>query len=212
MNQRLPEMPHLGSEVYAPTMPVWLTNLLRLFSLVFALFVAWLGFHDWSKMPLWVLVIVCIIPPLFLMAAFSAKGWAQYSSRPFFLADYHGMYFKHKEALITHVGKDAPIINEHRKNWLFVPWKNISNIRVSKIFTHHGSTSAAMFDVKATEDELADFLGRPIVADQLLQEGRVAVAFYMNILPAPSTVVDTLQAMLSRFKQSPLRKKYAHAR
>lgn len=41
-----------------------------------------------------------------------------------------------------------------------VPWKNISNIRVSKVTTHDGSFNGAVLDVKVTEEELEEFCCR----------------------------------------------------
>jgi hypothetical protein len=212
MNKLLPEMPNLGSEAYAPKMPEWFTNLLRLISVLFAVGVAWLGFREWAKMPLFAQIIVCILPPAFFFSAFSSRGWALYSSTPFFLANRLGMYFKHKNALITHLGKGAEAENSRRKSWLFVPWENIANIRVSKVTTHDGSFNGAVLDVKATKEELDQFFGRRRVDEKLLQDDSVTVAFYMNVPPMPRKVVTVLQDMMSRYKKSFSSARYERAR
>jgi hypothetical protein len=212
MNKRLPEMPSLGSEAYAPMMPKWFTNLLRLISLLFAIAVAWFSIHDWAQMPLWVKLLVCILVPVFFFSALHAKGWSQYSSTPFFLADHLGMYFKHKHAVTLHLGKNAEAENNRRKSWLFVPWKNISNIRVSKVATHDGSTNGAVLNVKATEEELQDFFADIQVDKHLQQDGSVSVAFYMNVPPMPRTVVAIANDMMSRHKKSALSTKYERAK
>lgn len=212
MNKLLTEMPNLGSEAYAPTMPEWFSNLLRLISIMFAIGVVWLGFSDWAKMPLFAQIIICILPPVFFFSAFSSRGWAQYSVMPFFLADRLGMYFKHKNALITHLGKDAQLENSQRKHWLFIPWENISNIRVSKVTTHDGSFNGAVLDVKATKEELDQFFGGCRVDEKLLQDDSVTVAFYMNVPPTPRKVVTVLQDMMSRYKKSFSSARYERAR
>lgn len=76
MNKLLTEMPNLRSEAYAPAMPEWFSNLLRLISIMFAIGVVWLGFSDWAKMPLFAQIIICILPPVFFFSAFSSRGWA----------------------------------------------------------------------------------------------------------------------------------------
>lgn len=121
---------------------------------------------------------------------------------PFFLADRLGMSFKHKNVLITHLGKDAQLENSQRKHWLFIPWENISNIRVSKVTTHDGSFNGAVLDVIATKEELDQFFGGRRVDEKLLQDDSVTVAFYMNVPPTPRKVVAVLQDMMSRYKKS----------
>ncbi len=212
MNKRLPEMPNLGSEVYAPMMPTWFTHLLRLLSVLFAVALAWFSIHDWAKMPLWVQLLVCILVPAFFFSALHSKGWSQYSSTPFFLADHLGMYFKHKHALTTHLGKNAEIENNRRKSWLFVSWENISNIRVSKVTTHDGSFNGAVLDVKATDEDIEEFFAGRQVDKHLQQDGSVSVAFYMNVPPTPRKVAVIVNEMMSRYKKSALSTKYERAR
>ena len=212
MNKQLPEIPNLGSEAYAPMMPEWFTHLLRLVSILFAVGVAWLGFREWAKAPLFAQIIICILPPAFLFSAFSSKGWALYSSTPFFLANHLGMYFKHKNALTTHLGEDAQLENSQRKHWLFVPWENISNIRVSKVATHDGSFNGAVLDIKATNEEIDSFFAGSRIGKKLLPDGSVSVAFYMNVPPTPRSVVVILQDMMNRYQKSPLSAKYERAR
>ncbi|MDO9365487.1 MAG: hypothetical protein Q7T58_03960 [Methylotenera sp.] len=212
MNKRLPEMPNLGSEAYAPMMPEWFANSLRLFSVLFAIALAWFSIHDWAKMPLWAQWLVCILVPAFLFSALHSKGWSQYSSIPCFLADHLGMYFKHKNALTTHLGKNAEIENNQRKNWLFVPWENISNIRISKVSTHDGSFNGAVLDVKATEEELVAFFSGKQIDKHVRPDGSVSVAFYMNVPPMPRKVVAIVNEMMSRYKKSALSTKYERAR
>ena len=201
-------MPNLGSDAFAPVMPKWFTNLLRLISIAFALAVTWFSIHDWAKMPVWVQGLVCVLVPAFFFSAFHSKGWALYSTVPFFLADHRGMYFKHKHALTTHLGKDAEVKNKLRKTWLFVPWQNISNIRVAKVATHEGSFNGAVLDIKATNEESEEFFAGRKIDKNSQQDGSVSVAFYMNFPPTPRKVVAILQEMMGRYKKSELSAKY----
>jgi len=212
MNKRLPEMPDLGSEAYAPQMPVWFTHLLRLISILFAIALGWFGLHEWGSLPVWVQILVCILSPVFLFSAFSSRGWAVYSTTPFFLADHLGMYFKHKDALTTHLGKNADVKNLQRKSWLFVPWENISNIRVAQLMTSDGTAEGAAFDVKANAEEVAEFFIDDLIEKQTMQPGMVAVGFYKNIPPAPQKVASVLQEMAARYKKSALSAKYERTR
>ena len=208
MNKRLHEMPTLGSDAYAPTMPVWFTNLLRLVSILFATALVWLAMRGWATLPVWVLILICILAPVFFFSALNSRGWALYSTTPFFLADHLGMYFKHRDALTKHLGKDAEIKNQQRKAWLFVPWENISNIRLAKVISHEGTSEGAAMDVKATAEEVAQFFIDDLKDKQSRQEDMFAVAFYTNFPPRPRHVVSILQEMMQLYKKSALSEKY----
>lgn len=212
MNKRLHEMPTLGSDAYAPTMPVVLTNLLRLVSILFAAALVWLGMRDWTTLPVWVLILICLLAPVFFFSAFNSRGWALYAKTPFFLADHLGMYFKHRDAMTKHLGKDAEIKNLQRKTWLFVPWENISNIRVAKVVSYDGTSEGAAMDVKATAEEVTDFFIDDLEDRQPINSDRVAVAFYTNMPPRPRKIVSILQEMMARYKKSALSAKYERAR
>lgn len=198
-------MPNLGSEAYAPMMPKWATNMLRLLSLGFAVGSAWLAMQEWHRMPLFAQVIMAILPPAMLYAAAHPKGWATLSTVPFFLADRNGLYFKHKMADVTHLGKDAESKNALRAGWLFVPWEHISNIRIEKVRGNEGTVSGGVLDVQASEDELKDFFGHW----QYQKSGEASVAFYVNIPPSPRTVVAQVQEMMGRYKKSALSVQYS---
>lgn len=212
MNKLLHEMPTLGSDAYAPTMPVGFTNFLRLVSILFATALVWLAMRDWATLPVWVLILICILAPVFFFSALNSRGWALYSTTPFFLADHLGMYFKHTDALTKHLGKDAEIKNLQRKTWLFVPWENISNIRVAKVISHDGTSEGAALDVKATAEEIAQYFIDDLKDKEPMQDGQYAVAFYTNFPPRPRNVVSILQEMMRRYKKSALSEKYERAR
>ena len=106
---------------------------------------------------------------LFLIFAFHPR-WGLIEP-PFFLANRKGMYFNPSGTL--QFGR-LP-----RKVWLFVPWKNISNIRVSQIVKGEYSKGMAM-DVKASSDEVAEFFGHYGIPSDRNQfnDGRFSVVFY----------------------------------
>lgn len=208
MNQRLPQMPKLEGEVYAPVMPKWAANLLRLLSLGFSVGAAGLGFYEWHHMPIFARVIVVILSPAMMIAAIHPKGWATLSAIPFFLADKDGLYFKHKMSGVTHLGGDAELKNALRASWLFVPWKHISNFRIETVRSNNGFSKAGVLDVVASDEELKDFFGYWIYQES----GEASVAFYANTPPAPRTVVNTLKEMMAKYKNSLLREKYERAR
>jgi hypothetical protein len=213
MNKILPEMPTLTGEFYAPVMPMWLANALRIFSLLFSLGVAWLGFHDWSSMPTFAKVIVCILAPAFFLISLSSKkGWATYALNPFFLADNAGMYFRHKDAFTTFIGNNNQEKKAKSKQWLFVNWTNIKNIRVARIITEDGNAKCAAFDINANEEEVKAFFIDDLADKKPIQTGMKAVCFYYQALPSPSKVVAQLQAMSKPNQRTYLREKYNRAR
>lgn len=203
MNKILPEMPRLTGDVYAPVMPMWFVNGLRLFSLLFSSCVAWLSYRSWLEMPIFAKVIVSILIPLFFLSAFSAKKWwATYAVSPFFLADHLGMYFQRNASLLTYIGNK----NQHQKNqlkqWLFVPWNHIFHVRVAKVSTSDGYADGAVFDVNASDEEATAFFDYDIKDRIPIQAGMKAVCFYMNFPPAPRKVVARVQEMKNKYNRS----------
>lgn len=138
-------MPNLTGDVYAPVMPMWFVNGLRLFTLFFSLGLAWLSYHDWSNMPIFARVIVAVLAPVFFLSALSAKKWwATFAVNPFFLADHLGMYFRRNDSFMHYIVNK----NKHQKNglkqWLFEPWQHINHVRVAKVNTSDGYTDGAV--------------------------------------------------------------------
>ena len=209
MNKILSEMPILTDGTYAPIMPLWLVNGLRIFSVLFSLYVAWLGYLDWSKMPIFAKVTICLLAPAFLYFSLSSKkGWATYVSNPFFLADHKGVYLRHQNAFTTFLGSSNQDKKRQSQQCLFVPWCNIANIRIGSVSSSDGYSTAAVFDVKASAEEIANFFDDGLKDKMPTQENMKAVCFYHNSVPSPSKVVAHLQEMLNQYKQFPLKEKY----
>ena len=204
MNKILPEMPHLTGDVYAPVMPMWFANGLRLFALLFSLGMAWVGYQNWSDMPTFAKVIVGVLAPVLFFSALSSKNcWATFAVNPFFLANHLGMYFRQYDSLLYYIGNK----NEHQKNiikqWLLVPWKNIHHVSVAKVSTSDGYTDGAVFDVNAIDEEVSAFFDADIKDKKPMQAGMKAVSFYLNFPPAAKKVVERVQAMQLQYNRSP---------
>jgi hypothetical protein len=214
MNKILPEMPALTSDVYAPVMPMWLANTLRLLSVTLAVYMAYLGYNEWSNMPTFAKVIICILSSAFFFFSLSSeKGWALYAKNPFFLADRSGMYFRHNQAFTTFIGNNNQDKKHKSQQWLFVPWSNIANIRVARVgSTTDGYSDAAAFDVIATAEEIRAFFDDDLKDKKPIQSGMQAVCFYQNMPPSPRKVVAQLQTMLNQYQKSPISEKYERAR
>jgi hypothetical protein len=203
MNIILPEMPNLTGDVYAPVMPMWFVNGLRVFSILFSSGVAWLSYKNWLEMPTFAKVIVSIFVPVFFLSAFSAKKWwATYSVTPFFLADHLGMYFQRNAALLTYIGNQNQYQKNQLKQWLFVPWKHIFHVRVAKVSTSDGYADGAVFDVKASSEEVSAFFDDDIKDRMPIQVGMKAVCFYINFPPAPRKVVARVQEMQNKYNRT----------
>ncbi len=190
MNRVLSVLPVPGGDSYTALAPKWFTHLLRLVSLAFGLAVLWFSVHDWSSMPLWVQALACVLVPAFFLMAFHPRGWAQFSSTPFFHADDLGMYFPSTRPQV--LGSTAP------PRWLFVPWENISNLRVDKAVTSEGKSTCAAFDVVATPDEVSEFLYDALATKHFGGTGSTAVAFYLHWPPHPRKVVASLLELTRR--------------
>lgn len=180
-------VPPPEGEHYTAVAPVWFTTLLRAFSGAFAIATAWLSVGEWTTTPAWVRVLVCILVPAFLWMAVHPRGWARFSRLPFFHADARGMWFP--SARNGHPGQPP--------RWLFVPWTDISAIRVDKVNGPDGPTPCAAFDVIATPDEVSEFFVDELVSKRPAGGRSLAVAFYVNVPPHPRKVVERLLALES---------------
>ena len=97
-------------------------------------------------------VFMCIMIPAFFFAAFHPMVWAAGSKTPFFIADRHGMYFISNSRYIIRLGGKTP---DRTKTWLFVPWENIANIRETTVSDYESKSSGAVFDIKASPEQVS---------------------------------------------------------
>jgi hypothetical protein len=174
MNRILDELPVIMSGDYSSNPPLWFRYF---FKFLFAL--GGIGFvilviSDWQGIEIGFLLMISVMASLFLFFAFHPR-WGL-TEAPYFLANHLGMYFKansHKPGASFRLGWQP------REVWLFVPWNNISNIRVGRIVKGEFSKGLIM-DAKVSSNEVAEFLwsyGIPSDSKQF-NDGRTSVVFY----------------------------------
>ncbi|HNZ57323.1 MAG TPA: hypothetical protein PKL58_08200 [Methylophilaceae bacterium] len=203
MNRILPERPILTSDVYAPVMPRWVTICLQLIFIGFAITIVMMtdffSNRVWAEFPFFFKGLMFVLLPTFIFGAFHPKGWKSLSTDPFFVACSEGIYFP----FISHGGLVKSV---DPKSWLFVSWKNMSNIRTEKLdIGGEGKSLCAVFDIKATNDELRDFFLSHKWADKVT--GNNSIVFYGNAFPSPKKVAAELQEMMDKNKKNSLMRK-----
>ncbi|MDP3087397.1 MAG: hypothetical protein Q8M99_04265 [Methylotenera sp.] len=195
MNKILPEKPLLPGDVYAPVLPRWLTISIQLFSLCFAIAITWFSYLDWTNMPLFFKVLALLLLASFIFGTFHPKGWQRLSIDPFFFANVEGIFFPFTR---TSYSYDKGV---NVNSWLFVPWQNISHLRSEKHDTDgDGKSFCAVFDIKATDEELRDFFISHKWIDKIT--GNTSIVFYRNNPPSPSKVVARLQVIQNQYNSS----------
>ena len=185
MNETFPEQPGFGGEHFVHRTPAWLVVLFRLSFGIGSIVLAAVALRDWSEMPLGFRGLVCILVPAFAFFALRNPGVIK------FVADDRGVFFPCNDLLIADRGR------EKSSQWLLVPWRNISNIRVAKEVDHEGSSATCVaFDVKVSPDEIAAFflhVGYP--SDRTRSGSDCLPVAYSDIPPFPKTTVALLQRM-----------------
>ena len=144
-------MPKPDGEFYAPVMPRWFNNLLRLIFALFGLGAAYMCLKGWGQTHVLLIIFLSIFSVVFVSLAIHPGGVARFSNTPFLMADRHGMYFKHRMTGATELGPDADNENAIRKKWIFIPWAAISNIRIAPVSKYGLSSDdymlGAIFDL-----------------------------------------------------------------
>lgn len=173
-------VPPLQGDPLRARAPTWLTVLLRGVSGLFAITTAWLVVGTWSTTPTWVRALAALLVPAFLWMALHPRGWARLSRVPFFCADARGLWLPSR-----HLGPDS-----EPSRWLFLPWSEVSEVRVAKVGTGDGTSGCAAFDAMLSPEEVREFfVGTiPTAADPRC----ASVAFYVNAAPTPRTIVERL--------------------
>ena len=195
----LPEMPKLAGDFFAPVMPRWFNNVLRIVILICGLAIVFILLGEFNHLNVLEKILLGILPVVFIFMATHSRGVMSLSKTPFFLADINGIYLKHRLAGTPEVGQNAEIENAKRKLWIFIPWTAITIIRTEKVMLGD--------DGKGSYSVVIDLEGinRKDVEPFLLsifneQSHKFSAAFYCNMLPFPSSVAATLQYMMSKSK------------
>lgn len=104
-----------------------------------------------------------------------------------FIADRRGMFFPSNDYLVKTAGKKA------LHTWLFVPWSNVSNIRVATQKEYDGLSKCVAFNLYITPAERSDYfehVGSP--ADTKQRALNVVPVSYSDYPPHPKKTVAAL--------------------
>ena len=201
VNGIMAELPTPEGDYYTVMAPHWFAFPVRGASVAFGIAALWFIVPVWKEMPLWSLIIACIVVTSFVYVALNSKGWIRFLTTPLLHADHLGIY------LPSH--QSRTLGEKVSQRWLFVPWGNISDVRVDK--TYDGDcdgrsvVKCAAIDVVAASDEIDEFFfdlterrsNRSIVVK------KIPVGFYKRSIfgiPGVKVVVDRIALMMNRHK------------
>ena len=180
MNQVHHEVPTLEGEHFVYRLPRWLVHLLRAFSGIAGITTALIAIQHWGDMPVQFRALTCLLVPAFFYFATTRRTGNRHVH---LLADEQGMFFP---------GGDK---------WLFVPWANISNIRVVKIMDGNASTGVA-FNLRLSPQEEFEFFQNHLKpADHLNSRGRLLAVGYVNWPPSPGKLAAILLGLKNKRQQ-----------
>jgi hypothetical protein len=131
-NKLLSERPKQEGEYYSPAISKETRNISLFFLAVMCLILVWMLIVFgttifWGYMA-WLFALALLIPIVIMCCS---------SINPSYLVNQSGMYFR----------AIKPNLPEKAYNWLFVPWKNISNIRHLAVSTSEGGEAWDIFDL-----------------------------------------------------------------
>lgn len=166
-----PKMPALKSAHYVHRFPMWLVIFFRLLFGLGGTVLAIFTFRDWNQLPSNFRELVFILSPTFMFFAFYGKLW---NSNITFITDDRGVFFPCYDFHAITIGIEG--LNE----WFFVPWINISDIRVGKNHDHEGNvTTCIAFDIMVSSEEREKFfrlVGNPTDQNQY-RDGKFSATF-----------------------------------
>lgn len=180
MNRIHREAPSPAGACFVYRLPTWLTQLARALIGIAGITTAFLAFEHWSTMPMPVRVLCIFLGAGFLLIALNRRI---FDPRAHFVADEQGIFFP---------GQDR---------WLFVPWPNISNIRVVEIMDGESSTGIA-FNLRLSSQEKAEFFRQPLrPADHLHAGGAQLAVGYASYPPSPKALATILLGLKHKPRQ-----------
>jgi hypothetical protein len=135
-----------------------------------------------SHLDLWKKVVICLFGAACILLAVHPKAWY---SRFFFLADKRGLFFPCSDG--------SPNSKEQKQHhWLFVPWKNIVNMRLAQIDDSHGIA----FDAKVSPEEKESFFGNavhPVDRKELYVHGVLRVVYSSHPHPSIGSLLKLMK-------------------
>lgn len=186
--QVLPHRPH-GEDMYIHQTPAWLVAAFRFGMLAASLTAAALSAQDWTTMPIPAKLLAALVGSTLFAFALWPRPWGSLVK---FAADAHGLYFPHDSQLVLSFTRAAS------SEWLFVPWQQIENLRLSVESGGEGGPCVA-FDVKVSGPQRAAFfshVGTP--RDRPTPSREVFFASYDDSPPRPSRTLGILVALRGR--------------
>jgi hypothetical protein len=175
-----------AADLYVHRTPAWLVTTFRATLFVMAAVAGALSMSSWATMPVPARLLVSIVAPALLAFSIWPRPWKGFVK---FMADGHGLYFPHNSLLVVSIGgRSSP-------EWLFVPWRNVENLRVAtEAGTDGGSCIAA--DIKVSDEERAAFfahVGTP--RDRPTDGAEVVFASYDDSPPNPEKTLKLLSGL-----------------
>ena len=180
MNRIHLEAPSPDGEYFVYRLPAWLVQLLRVGSGIAGSATVFLAAQHWSTMPLPVRVLCAFLAAGFGIVAINRRILDPHTH---FVADEQGIFFP-----------------GHGK-WLFVPWTNISDIRVVEIMDGESSTGIA-FNLRLSPQEQSEFFQKHLKpVDHFRAGGEQLAVGYANYPPRPKALAAALLGLKHKKRQ-----------
>ncbi len=180
MNRIHQEAPNPDGDHFIYRLPAWLAQLLQAGTGIAGVTTAFLTVDNWNAMPLPVRVIGAFLAVGLCFVALNRRVFAP---RTHFVADERGIAFP---------GRDK---------WLFVPWPNISNIRIVEIMDGESSTGIA-FNLRLSPQEKTEFFRQPLRPADHLHAGSAQLAVgYASYPPSPKALATILLGLKHKPRQ-----------
>lgn len=189
-NRELSVLPALGSEAYEHRPPVWLVQTVRGLLALGGLVLLWQMVGD--DAPLLLRVFLGGLAAAFWFFVFTRQIWGKVVR---FVADRQGIYFPSNDLYAGVVGRRVQV-----HHWLFVPWCNISNLRLDQVRDSDGQPRPCVaFEVQLAGSQEANFFYYVAEPDGQRYDihGARSLAYGDNP-PAPKDTLIRLQRLSGR--------------
>jgi len=190
VNQTHAELPALSDEHYIHCLPKWLEISLRTLFGVFAMVLLVISSLQWRDMPPGFRWLCVALIAAFIFFSLYSRIWRNNIK---FIADQHGLFFPCNDYLVHTVGKNS------MHSWLFVPWSNVSNIRVATQKDYDGQSKCVAFNLYISPKERSDYFIHVGIPSDIKQRAlNVVPVSYGDYPPNPKKTA----AKLIRLKKS----------
>ena len=187
-NQIFQQMPVLEGEYFIYRMPIWLGNIMRLIFTLAIIGMIWMLTKEGFNLPLPFKAFFYLFIPFFTFGVIDSRTFRII----YFLADKRGIIFpgnyKFKNPF-------KPKGQSKQRDWLLVPWQNISNLRTAEVGDSDGSSKAIAFDVKISPKEKDEFfasISLPEDRKKQFTSNIFSAGFSSMLLPPIETLLDLM--------------------